>query len=301
MGPDGAGHYVKMIHNAIEYGMMQMIAETYDLVRSTQKMDAPDFGKLFKRWNRGPLKSFLIESAADVFAKKDEFKKGHAIDFILDRAEQKGTGQWAAIDALERGVPVPSLIDAVSARMLSAQKTLRVELNRRLASKLSAKSTQPKIKKQKFLIALESSLYAGFWLLYGQGFFLLAQASQEQQWNLNLAEIARIWQGGCIIRADILKKIETKFRDPKKLFQTQFLSSHSKIKDLRRIVSLGASQGIPLPVFSGTLAYHDGITQKRGPANLIQALRDSFGSHTFERIDRPGHFHVQWQPRERGA
>lgn len=294
VGPDGAGHYVKMVHNAIEYGMMQLLAESYDLLRFTQNMEAPEFAKLFKRWNNGPLKSFLIESAADIFAKKDEFKKGYAIDFIQDRAEQKGTGQWAAIDALERGVPIPSLIEAVSARTLSSQKALRMELSRRLASKPSAKRSRPKVKKQKLFLSLQKSLYAGFWLLYGQGFFLLAQASREQEWNVNFAEIARIWQGGCIIRADILKKIEAKFRDPKKLFQQQFLSSQSEIVDLRGIVSLGSEHGIPLPVFSGTLAYYDGITQKRGPANFIQALRDSFGSHTFERIDRPGHFHVQW-------
>ncbi len=286
LGPDGAGHYVKMVHNAIEYGMMQLIAEAYDLIRSTQKMDAPEIARVFKGWNRGKLKSFLIEITADVLAQKDPFKKGYAVDFILDRAEQKGTGQWASIDALNHGVAIPSLIQAVSARVISSHKALRAVLSRRY----SVVKHGPKVAEKVLLSKLHNALYAGFWIMYAQGFSLLAQASEAYGWKLNLAEVARIWQGGCIIRADLLKEIETKYG-----LKKSFPLPKNEFAALRWAVIVASAHGVPIPVLGSALSYIDGLTQKNGPTNLIQGLRDYFGAHTFERIDRSGHFHVQWK------
>lgn len=287
LGPDGYGHYVKMVHNAIEYGMMQLIAEAYDVMRSTQQFDAPTLAHIFKRWNRGKLKSFLIETSADALARKDDFKKGYAVDFILDRAEQKGTGQWAAIDALERGIAIPSLIQAVEARVISSHKDLRRGMSRRYKKSIHA----PKVHEKILLAKLQDALYAGFWLMYGQGFSLLSEFARDRGAKLNLVEVVRIWQGGCIIRADLLKELEQKYRQKKDFINLPAISS-ADLAALRWMVIVATAHGIPIPAFSSALAYHDGLTQKNSPANLIQALRDSFGSHTFERIDRPGHFHL---------
>jgi 6-phosphogluconate dehydrogenase len=296
IGPDGAGHYVKMIHNGIEYGVMQMMAEAYDMLKNLYGLSAPDIAEIFQTFNRGKLKSYLFEIAVPVLSRKDDLAKGFLVDSILDRAGQKGTGRWAAGDALDRGMVLPSITEAVFARSLSAMKIQRMEL-----SKEYAKPTlKPSMKVSEFQSFLEQALYAGMISAYAQGFELMRVAAQEQKWDLDFAEIARIWEGGCIIRADLLNFIHNAFVSAKgkatHLFAIpairEALQGH--LPAWRKTVALATEAGVPTPALGTSLNYFEGMTQAVVPANFIQGLRDFFGAHTYERNDREGVFHTIW-------
>ena len=298
IGPDGAGHYVKMIHNGIEYGVMQMMAEAYDLLKNLYGLSAPDIAKIFHKFNRGKLKSYLFEIAVPVLSRKDDLSKGYLLDSILDRAGQKGTGRWAAGDALDRGMVLPSITEAVFARSLSALKTQRVQLSKEykkpaLAQKMSLADFEP---------LLEQALYAGMISAYAQGFELMRMAAQEQGWPLDFAEIARVWEGGCIIRAELLNFLHKAFVSAKgksvHLFAIPAIRKalQEHLPAWRKTVALATEAGVPTPALGTSLNYFEGMTQEVVPANFIQGLRDFFGAHTYERNDREGVFHTLWNP-----
>lgn len=296
VGSDGAGHYVKMVHNGIEYGVMQMMAEAYDLLRNVYGLSAPQIGKIFEKYNKGRLKSYLFEIAVPVLTRKDEFKKGYLLDYILDSAGQKGTGRWVAIDALERGVVLPTITESVYARSVSAFKADRVKL-----AKLFKK---PKVKKPMplatFTKLLEDALYAGMISSYAQGFELIRAAAKEQKWSINFAEVARIWEGGCIIRATLLNFLHKAFMSakgkPVHLFEIKEVrkAMQTNLIALRKTVSVGAETGVPVPCLGVSLAYFESITSANLPANFLQGLRDFFGAHTYERVDKKCIFHTPW-------
>lgn len=303
IGQDGAGHYIKMIHNAIEYGMMQIMAEAYEIFRSMYGLQADKISAIFAQLNKGKLNSYLFEITVEMLKKKDEFvADDFAINYILDRAEQKGTGKWTVQDALDRGVPLPTLTEAVFARAISAPLKLRVQMNAQYSSnndtfapaRADLTLTQEKIQ------TIEQALYAAMITCYAQGFDLIHVAAREQNWQINLAEISRIWQGGCIIRARLLSDfqaafIQTQFQDVH-LYQIPFIqdSMQKAIPELRQLVAESTQQSIPIPCLSSALNYFDSITRAKLSANFIQGLRDFFGAHTYERIDREGKFHTKW-------
>jgi 6-phosphogluconate dehydrogenase len=294
IGPDGAGHYVKMVHNGIEYADMQLIAETYDLLRSGAGLDVPQIAEVFRGWNGSELESFLIEISATVLAKTDQATGRPLVDVILDAAEQKGTGRWTAQDALELGVPLTGITEAVFARTLSALKGERQAAARRLAGPGAAPGKDDQI-----VDDLEHALYASKIVSYAQGFAQMAAASEDEGWDLDLGSLATIWRGGCIIRARFLYRIrEACDAEPglRNLMLADFFAG--ALKDAqepwRRTVARAAELGIPAPAFSSSLAYYDGYRRERGPASLIQGLRDLFGAHTYRRIDRDGAFHLMW-------
>lgn len=294
MGPDGAGHFVKMVHNGIEYGDMQLIAEAYDLLSRVGELQPADLGKTFLEWNQGPLHSFLIEITSKVFQKKDEEGKGFLVDKILDKAGQKGTGRWTVEIALELGIPIPTIAAAVDARNLSALKAERVR-----ASESFAAPKVPAIGRD-FVAQVHDALYAAKILSYAQGMALMRATSNEKRWGLKLNEIAAIWRGGCIIRARFLNEITRAYeKNPnlENLVLDGFMRDalNRSVPNLRRCMALAAEAGIPLPAFSASLAYFDSYRTGRLPQNLTQAQRDFFGAHTFERTDKPGTFHAQWQ------
>lgn len=296
IGTDGAGHYVKMVHNGIEYGVMQMMAEAYQILKEIYGLKPTEIAKIFGNYNKGKLKSYLFEISVPILERKDEFKKGHLIDFILDKAGQKGTGRWVAIDALERGATLPTITLAVFARTLSSQKDDRI----RLQKLFKKPKTKPTIPLSKFTKLLEGTLYAGMISSYAQGFELIAIAAKEQGWKLNFAEIARIWEGGCIIRANMLNFLHKAFAQtkgkPVHLFTIKEIrvALQNNLTDWREVISYGASSGISMPCLASSLSYFEDITSERMPANFIQGLRDYFGAHTYERTDRVGTFHTPW-------
>ncbi len=296
IGTDGAGHYVKMAHNAIEYGIMQMMAESYQILRAGYKLETKEIAKIFKKYSRGRLKSFLFDISVPVLERKDEFKEGYLIDFILDKAGQKGTGRWIALDALERGATLPTSTEAVYARHISAQKDLRVKL----AKKYKLTGKKPKIPLQKFVKMLEGALYAGMISSYAQGFDLISTASKEQGWKINLAEVTRIWEGGCIIRADMLGFLHKAFAKAKgRSVHLLEMSDVKKaiLKDInswREVVALGTLHGVAMHGMGSALSYFEDMITASGPSNFIQGLRDNFGAHTYERTDRKGIFHTAW-------
>jgi 6-phosphogluconate dehydrogenase len=299
IGPGGAGHYVKMVHNGIEYGDMQLIAEAYDILKNILGLTNQELGEVFTQWNQTEeLNSFLIEITADIFKKLDPETGKHLIDFILDSAGQKGTGRWTIVSSLDLGVPIPTMYAAVNARVMSAYKDERVAASGQL--------TGPVIKpysgdKQAFIGKVRDALYCSKMCSYAQGMALLSKASQEFNYNLNLAETARIWKGGCIIRAGFLDKIKSAFNDnpqlPNLLLAPEFKQSILDKQDAWREV-LGASGqgGIAVPAFSASLDYFDSYRRDRLPQNLTQAQRDYFGAHTYERTDKPRgeFFHTEW-------
>lgn len=291
IGANGAGHYVKMVHNGIEYAIMQFLAETYDLLRESGR-SLPDIAEIFTRWNQGRLASFLMETALLVVQKKDDQKAGFLVDAILDAAGQKGTGKWTVLDALQRGVAVPSINAAVEARVYSSQKELRTKLS----TKLAVRRTQPDINETK----LENALYLAMISAYAEGFELIYQAAKEENWQIDYAELVRIWQGGCIIRAELLRTLETDFRKNNSAEMTllelpEIIAEVTRsLPALRSIVTSGAKAGIPLPGLMAALGHLEQIFRERSPANFVQGLRDSFGAHTFRRIDRDGVFHTDW-------
>jgi 6-phosphogluconate dehydrogenase len=295
IGPGGAGHYVKMVHNGIEYADMQLIAEAYDLFKTVYGLDAAAIAKIFEQWKAGDLDSYLIEITAAVLNKRDEKTGGALVDAILDEAEQKGTGRWTARNALDLGVPLTGITEAVYARVLSAQRALRAEAERKLP-----RQQMPSRKPQQAEIdAIRDALYASKIIAYAQGFQQMTIASQEYGWDLRLGEIAKIWRGGCIIRARFLNRITDAYKAdggiPNLVLQDYFREAVLKAEDSwRRVVTLAVEHGVPIPAFSSSLSYYDGLRRARGPANLLQGLRDYFGAHTYRRLDAEGSFHTRW-------
>lgn len=296
IGPDGAGHYVKMVHNGIEYGDMQLISEAYYLMKNALGMDARQLHEVFSKWNEGELDSYLIEITADIFSKVDEETGKPLVEVILDKAGQKGTGKWASQSALDLGIAAPTIAEAVFARCISAVKEERV-----VASKiLSGPGVKYEGNREEFIKAIRQALYASKICSYAQGFALMKAASEEHGWNLRLGEIAMIWRGGCIIRAQFLHRIKEAF-DRNTHLSNLLLDSY--FKDIveksqgawRLVVSTAANSGIPIPAFSSALSYYDSYRQERLSANLIQAQRDYFGAHTYQRVDKEGVFHTEWQ------
>ena len=295
VGPDGAGHYVKMVHNGIEYADMQLIAESYDLLRHAAGLEVPEIATQFERWNESELESFLIEISARVLANTDAATGQPLVDVILDAAGQKGTGRWTAQDALERGIPLTGITEAVFARTLSALKSERVAAADRLAGPSGGAGAPDATLAQD----LGHALYASKIVSYAQGFAQMAAASEAEGWHLDLGAMATIWRGGCIIRARFLDRIREAYDaepDLANLMLAEFFAQalESAQDPWRRVVARAAEIGIPTPAFSSSLAYYDGYRRARGPASLIQGLRDLFGAHTYQRIDREGTFHVNW-------
>jgi len=295
MGPRGAGHYVKMVHNGIEYGDMQLIAEAYDILHRGLGLDNLRLHEVFSDWNRGELESYLIEITADIFTRPDP-ETGHAIlDLILDEAQQKGTGKWASQNALDLGAPLQTINAAVESRIISAYKDERIA-----ASKvLNGPAPQISADQEKVIGWVRDALYAAKICSYAQGFGLMHLADKEYGYNLNYGEIARIWRGGCIIRARFLNDIRQAFeRTPglaNLMMDDEFAASmNTHQSSLRKVVALAAGSGIPALAFSSALAYYDAYRSERLPANLTQAQRDYFGAHTYRRIDREGTFHTEW-------
>ena len=293
IGPDGAGHFVKMVHNGIEYADIQLIAETYDLLRNALGLSADELASIFREWNKGRLDSYLIEIASYVLAKHDDGAKNSLVDVIEDEAEQKGTGRWTSQSALELGVPLTGITEAVFARMLSSRKAQRVKASSILAGPAPSKAPSS------LLDDVQEALYASKIVAYAQGFEHLAAGSKEYRWNLDLGSLASIWRGGAIIRAQFLHRITEAYRKEPNLdslmlapFFQQALAAAQPA--WRRVVGAGVEHGIPIPTFASSLAYYDGYRRARGPANLIQGLRDYFGSHTYHRVDREGVFHTRW-------
>jgi 6-phosphogluconate dehydrogenase len=299
MGPRGAGHYVKMVHNGIEYGDMQLIAEIYDILHRGLGLTNQELHEIFFRWNQGVLKSYLIEITADIFKTIDPKSGKHVIDLILDEAKQKGTGKWTSQNALDLGAPIPTIHAALVGRTISALKTERV-----FASKILK---GPKLEytgdRQKLIEAAENALFASKITSYAQGMGLLKLASEEYQYDLKLDEIAKIWRAGCIIRASLLSEIMAAYqREPdleNLMLDVYFRQAiQTRQEDLRFVVKTAIDMGIPTPALNGSLAYYDAYRTERLPANLTQAQRDYFGAHTYRRLDREGVFHTQWKQGE---
>jgi 6-phosphogluconate dehydrogenase len=300
IGADGAGHYVKMVHNGIEYGDMQMICEAYFLLKNLLGLKPDELSEIFSDWNTGELDSFLIQITADILAQKDptdKKKKRFLVDVILDTAEQKGTGKWTSVTALDLGVPAPTVAEAVFARCLSGLKDQRVAASKTLKG--------PKFKykgsKKALIAAVRDALYCSKICSYAQGFQLMAEAQKAYNWKLNFGEIAMIWRGGCIIRARFLQKITEAFdRDPalaNLMLDPYFRKTVKKAEEnWRKVVALAAESGVWAPAFMSALAYYDGYRTAVLPANLLQGQRDFFGAHTYQRTDQPrgDYFHVDW-------
>jgi len=295
IGPDGAGHYVKMVHNGIEYGDMQLIVEAYFIMKNSLNLTAKQLHEVFAEWNEGELNSYLIEITRDIFARKDEETGQPLVELILDRAGQKGTGKWTSQSALDLGVAAPTIAEAVFARCISAVKDERVA-----ASKiLSGPSTTYGGDTKDFIESIRQALYASKICSYAQGFALMTEAGKEYGWKLNFGEIAKIWRGGCIIRAQFLHRITEAYeRDPNlaNLMLDPFFKDviESAQERWRHVVASAAHLGYPIPACSSALAYFDSYRRDQLPANLIQAQRDYFGAHTYQRTDKEGTFHTEW-------
>jgi 6-phosphogluconate dehydrogenase len=295
LGPRGVGHYVKMVHNGIEYGDMQLICEAYYLMREALGLSNEELYDVFDDWNRGELDSYLIEITRDIFSVKDPGGDGYLVDKIMDKAGAKGTGKWMSQHALDLGVPSTLVTEAVYARCLSAMKDSRV----RASKKLKGPSAKYSGDKAKFIEQIRQALYASKICSYAQGFVQLQAAAAENEWPLDFGLCALLWRGGCIIRAVFLDRIKEAFdADPKLenlLLAPYFTEALDKAQAAwRHVVATAADLGIPTPAFSAALAYYDGYRRDRLPANLLQAQRDYFGAHTFERVDKPGVFHEEW-------
>ncbi|QPK87453.1 NADP-dependent phosphogluconate dehydrogenase [Bacillus velezensis] len=296
IGPDGAGHYVKMVHNGIEYGDMQLISESYFILKQVLGLSAEELHEVFAEWNKGELDSYLIEITADIFTKKDEETGKPLVDVILDKAGQKGTGKWTSQSALDLGVPLPIITESVFARFISAMKEERVKAS----GLLSGPDVKPVTENKEELIeAVRKALFMSKICSYAQGFAQMKAASEEYNWDLKYGEIAMIFRGGCIIRAAFLQKIKDAYdREPELdnlLLDSYFKNiAESYQGALRQVISLAVAQGVPVPSFSSALAYYDSYRTAMLPANLIQAQRDYFGAHTYERTDKEGIFHTEW-------
>lgn len=293
LGHGAAGHYVKMVHNGIEYALMQLIAETYHILKHTAGLSNHELQQVFEKWNEGPLQSFLIEITANIFKQKDDLTAAQLIDVILDTAQQKGTGAWTSEDGMALGIPIPAIDAAVTARLLSSRKNERLQTAGVLKS-AEFKSTE---NKEEIIQACEQALYFAMITTFAQGMALLQQASKTYNLNLSLSQVARIWRGGCIIRAALLEKIRLAYETD----ITNLMLNPALAKELnnthaatRRVVSLAVHAGIPVPCYAASLNYYDAYRSAWLPANLTQAQRDYFGAHKYERTDREGIFHTDW-------
>ncbi|MFC3800713.1 NADP-dependent phosphogluconate dehydrogenase [Cohnella sp. GCM10012308] len=296
IGADGAGHYVKMVHNGIEYGDMQLIGEAYHLLKDVLGLGAGELHEIFAEWNKGELDSYLIEITADIFSKTDPETGKPMVDVILDSAGQKGTGKWTSQSSLDLGVPLSIITESVFARFLSAMKEERAIASRKLTGpETSSYDGDPR----EFIEAVRQALFASKIASYAQGFAQMRAASDAYGWDLNYGGIAMIFRGGCIIRAGFLQNIKDAYdRNPE--LQNLLLDEYfgGVVRDYqgawRKVVAAAVTRGIPVPAFASALAYYDSYRTERLPANLLQAQRDYFGAHTFERLDREGSFHFQW-------
>jgi 6-phosphogluconate dehydrogenase len=294
VGPDGAGHYVKMVHNGIEYADIQLITEAYDLMRNVAGLEVAEIAATFQAWNEGDLESFLIEITAKVLAKQDPQGDGPLIDKIVDRAEQKGTGRWTSEDALEQGVPLTAITEAVFARTLSSLKEERVAASKVLAGpEPTATAARPDL-----VDDIQHALYASKVVAYAQGFQQMEAASKANEWDLDLGAMATIWRGGCIIRARFLDRIKDAYDggEVTNLLTVPYFRDAvaSGQEAWRRVIAAAVEQGVAVPAFTSSLAYYDGYRREHGPAGLIQGLRDYFGAHTYRRTDAEGSYHVRW-------
>ena len=295
IGNDGAGHFVKMVHNGIEYGDMQLISEAYYLMKNVLAMSNEQMQVVFAEWNKGDLNSYLIEITADILSKKDSETGRPMVEVILDKAGQKGTGVWTSQTALELGIAAPTIAEAVFARCISAIKDQRVAASRELTGPEAKYSGD----KKDFVKAIHDALYASKICSYAQGFALMSAAAKEYNWDLDFGQIAMIWRGGCIIRAHFLYRIKDAFERksdlPNLLLDSYFKEIVQNAQPAwRKVVSTAVELGIPIPAFSSALNYYDSYRNPRLSANMIQAQRDYFGAHTYERIDREGTFHTEW-------
>lgn len=296
IGPNGSGHYVKMIHNGIEYGDMQLIAETYFILKNLLNLTNEELSNIFADWNKGELKSYLIEITTNILLKKDK-KNCYLLDCILDQAEDKGTGKWISQNALELREPLTLITESVFARYLSSLKEQRI-----IAAKILKGPTLKYISsknKIKFIEEVRQALYLGKIISYAQGFSQLKKASEKYSWNLKYGKIAKIFREGCIIRASFLEKITDAFNVDNNISNLLLTSYFSKIsnkyeKSLRKIVTYAIKYGIPIPAFASAVSYYDTYRTSSSSANLIQAQRDYFGAHTYKRIDKIGYFHTNW-------
>ncbi|WP_336771490.1 NADP-dependent phosphogluconate dehydrogenase [Paenibacillus sp. MMO-58] len=296
IGEGGAGHYVKMVHNGIEYGDMQLIGEAYHLMRDVLHVGADELHNIFTEWNKGELDSYLIEITADIFSKKDAATGKPMVDVILDSAGQKGTGKWTSESALDLGVPLSIITESVFSRFISAMKEERVAASTKLSGPASHKYEGDTVE---FIEAVRQALYASKIASYAQGFAQMKVASEHYGWHLNYGNIAMIFRGGCIIRAGFLQNIKDAYdKDPalNNLFLDEYFGGViEKYQEAwRKVVAIAVTRGIPVPAFSSALAYYDSYRSANLPANLLQAQRDYFGAHTFERVDQAGSFHFQW-------
>ena len=298
IGPNGAGHYVKMVHNGIEYGDMQMIAEAYSILRTALNLEAPELAAIFEKWNQGVLGSFLIEITADILKQTDQVTGQPFVDIVLDAAGQKGTGKWTAVNALDMGVPAPTVAEAVFARFLSAIKEERVAASTILQGPPREGVTGDV---QQFVDAVHDALYCSKICAYAQGFQLMREAQKEYKWKLHFGEIASIWRGGCIIRARFLQRITEAYDRnadlANLLLDPYFRDEIARCQgNWRKVVASAAELGVSCPTFYSALAYYDSYRSARLPANLLQAQRDYFGAHTYERVDQPRgkFFHLDW-------
>ncbi|SEJ89867.1 6-phosphogluconate dehydrogenase [Deinococcus reticulitermitis] len=301
VGPEGAGHFVKMVHNGIEYADMQMIAEAYHLLREVGGLTPPELASVFAEWNKGELNSYLIEITADILSKTDEETGEPLVDVILDAAGQKGTGKWTSVAALDAGSPAATIAEAVFARAMSALKDERVAASHLLPGPDAPVSVADR---DVFVEGVRQALYASKIAAYAQGFQLLKLSAQDAGWHLDFASIARMWRAGCIIRAAFLDRVADAFGEqhdlPNLLLAPYFREAIADAQGAwRQVVSTAVLSGIPTPAFSSALAYYDGSRTARLPANLLQAQRDYFGAHTYERTDRPRgeFFHTNWTGR----
>jgi 6-phosphogluconate dehydrogenase len=293
IGADGAGHYVKMVHNGIEYADIQLIAESYDLMGQALGLGPAEQAAIFREWNRGDLDSYLIQITAEVLDKRDAGGTP-LVDAIVDEAAQKGTGKWTSQSALDIGIPLTGITEAVFARFLSAQRRQRQH-----ASKLLAGPRGHRQGDAKLVDAIRDALYASKVVAYAQGYEQMTLAAAEYGWKLDLGAISTIWRGGCIIRARFLDRIKDSYaEDPELanlLLAPYFRDAVAAAQDAwRRVITVAVEIGVPVPAFGSSLAYYDGYRRERSPANLIQGLRDYFGAHTYRRLDREGSFHTRW-------
>lgn len=306
IGPDGAGHYVKMVHNGIEYADMQLIGEAYWLLSTLLDLSPPEIGDIFARWNKGDLDSYLVEITADILHQKDPQQKNTwLVDSVLDAAGQKGTGKWTSVNALDMGVPAATITEAVFARIISAIKEERVAAAKKLKGP-EAPSKRAIGSKADLVDAVRQALYCSKICAYAQGFQLMREGQKEFHWSLDFAAIASIWRGGCIIRARFLQRIASAYEEqadlPNLLLDRTFRRQiNAGQQAWRKVVALAATAGVPCPAFMSALAYFDSYRAKRLPANLLQAQRDYFGSHTYERVDQPRgeFFHLDWSHPDR--
>jgi 6-phosphogluconate dehydrogenase len=295
MGPGGAGHFVKMVHNGIEYADMQMICEAYALMKDLG-MTALEMSAVFREWNAGELGSYLIDITADILAQTDPETGQALVDVIVDTAEQKGTGKWTSQVALDMGVSAPTIADAVFARTMSAVKAERVAA----AQVLVGPAPQSAPDRHVVLPQIQRALLAAKICAYAQGFALLKAADREHQWQLPMAKVASVWRAGCIIRAHLLQDIRRAFADANDLTNLLMDPHFARVmadsqQALRDVVAMAAQRGVTLPAFMSALSYYDAYRCARSPANLLQAQRDYFGAHTYQRLDQPGKFHTQWR------